>query len=479
MAASRTGKKGDKKMKRAFIFAIAVFVLVACNKENNVIENDYIDASKIVFNIRVSNADATDTKGVKTAWENGDDVYVFFEDNTTQYIKMTYNEGVWSYKDKTNGTSFSGLVLTASGKKLTAVYMPDFVCSAAPTHDGSKWTFGSISGYYQTAVNVSYTVTSTDDVNTLDATINLTAPTNMMQIYVDESDPSSHNEYVMTATHVIPFTFSGISADGTAIHGTTTNGFPLTAYKGTIAGESGYYFWGILEGTGTYDFFFQLVQRNVSKKYAVSSKSKTVNGASITGATAIKLTLVDKGKFVSLGYSGGPLWATGNLKDADDHIADPSEAGDYYMWGDLRAIDPVNYANLNSFSNSAVDIQGTEEDTAKKVSGNANWKMPTKEQFEALKDSNNTLFEKSYWTDSHTSFMGYLLTSKLNGIVLGLPFAGWCYNGNVSLSGSSGDLWSSTPSTSDGAYYLEFDPYYYKMDSWGRSNGVPVRPIID
>ena len=30
------------------------------------------------------------------------------------------------------GTTFSGLTLTASGKKLSAVYMPDFVCSAAP-----------------------------------------------------------------------------------------------------------------------------------------------------------------------------------------------------------------------------------------------------------------------------------------------------------------------------------------------------------
>ncbi len=37
----------------------------------------------------------------------------------------------------------------------------------------------------------------------------------------------------------------------------------MTAYHGTLGGQTGYYFWGILDsGAGTYDFDFQLVERN-------------------------------------------------------------------------------------------------------------------------------------------------------------------------------------------------------------------------
>ena len=83
---------------------------------------------------------------MKTAWETGDDVYVFFEGNTTQYVKMTYDGTSWSYKDKDGGTTFEGLVLAATGKKLTAVYMPDFVVgNATPTleyDDWYGWDFG-------------------------------------------------------------------------------------------------------------------------------------------------------------------------------------------------------------------------------------------------------------------------------------------------------------------------------------------------
>ena len=76
-------------MKKTLLFAVAVLALAACSKESLEKEEGIIDASKLVFNIDVQNANAT--KGVKTVWEDGDDVYVFFEDNTTQYVKMTYD----------------------------------------------------------------------------------------------------------------------------------------------------------------------------------------------------------------------------------------------------------------------------------------------------------------------------------------------------------------------------------------------------
>ena len=127
-------------MKKTLLFAAAVLALAACSKESPVKEEGAIDASKIVFDIKVENADAT--KAVKIEWEDGDVVYAFFEDNTTQYVKMTYNGSSWTYKDKDGGATFTDLTLAESGKKVSAVYFPGFVCSAAPTWRSGKWTFG-------------------------------------------------------------------------------------------------------------------------------------------------------------------------------------------------------------------------------------------------------------------------------------------------------------------------------------------------
>lgn len=327
----------ERKMKKTFLFAAATLVaLAACTKESPVPvkEEGAIDASKLVFNIDAQNGDAT--KGVKTAWENGDDVYVFFEDNTTQYVKMTFNGTDWTYADKDGGTTFTGLTLAASGKKVCAVYFPDFVLGTTSFfHDGSAWTIdGAWNGYFQRTDGVEYSVTTTSDVTTLNATLTLTAPNNLAQIFIPDSEapaPASGNEYVLTATHFIQCSFGYAYAGGDVVWSNGSNGHPLTAYHGTLGGETGYYFWGLLDsGADTYDFDFQLVERNIEKEYAISSRSKSVTGKTVPGSFAAKLTgLTDNGNFVDLGF-GNILWATGNLIETSPYLADPLAAGDYY-----------------------------------------------------------------------------------------------------------------------------------------------------
>lgn len=468
-------------MKKTLLFAAAVLALAACSKESPVKEDGAIDASKIVFNIDVQNAEAQATKGIKTAWEAGDDVYVFFEDNTAKYVKMTYDGSAWTYNVLGDGD----LSLAASGKKLSAVYMPDFVCSAAPTYDSgnSRWTFGSVGGYYQKAEAVSYTVTPAEGVNTLSATISLTAPANIMQFYVPKdavTAPEAGNEYVLTATHVFNYTFNGIVPGGAASQGNISKGFPMTANYGTIDGDEGYYFWGILESTGTYTYDFQLVKRNAEKKYAISSYSASkAPGVEISSAAFKLSTLTNNGNFVSLGYAGGPLWATGNLTSATPYIANPLEAGDYYMWGDVTAYDPANYSTVNHYSTSATDIQGTDEDTAKMVSGNSNWKMPTNAQFDALIYASNT---ETVWKDDWTTLGGKnggrLITSNVNGISLFIAAAGNYFKGSFyDDAGFYGDYWSSTPFNSERVSYLRFTTGYIDVSFTFPYIGCSVRPV--
>ena len=482
-------------MKKMIIILSTLVALAACNKETPILES-VIDPSQVVFNINVENANAT--KGIKTAWENGDVVYAFFEGNSTQYVKMTRDGSSWSYKDKDGGTTFSGLTLSSSGKKVSAVYFPGFVCSSAPAFDEDKWKFSGVQGYFQYTNGVSYTVKSTSDVTTLEATIRLTAPDNIMQVYIPSSEAGtlgSGNEFVLTATHIHPFTFSGVVPGGDASWEKGSRDFPQTAYSGTIAKDAGYYFWGILGSPGLYAFDFQLVEQNAEKKYAISSKSKHAAPGIEISRAAIKLTgLTDNGKFVSLGYGGGPLWATGNLKD-DGTIADPLLAGDYYKWCYTTPYDVTGetdpYAN---YYEDGYDKEYDKEKDPAYVKSSHAWSMPTKDQLEALYDVQNTnakTYSESWkggWTNLGTAKGGMLIKSKVNGISLFLPAAGlYQYIGTVSLYsvGENGYYWSTAGYGSDSAFFLEFyyslefDTFFIGTDysPLNRAWGASVRPV--
>lgn len=472
-------------MKKTMIILSALLALVACNKEMPQNEGA-IDPSKVVFNINVQTADDAATKGVKTGWVSGDVVYVFFEDNTTQYVKMTYSGSAWSYSDKDGGNSYTGLTLTDSGKKLSAVYMPSFVIGEATPSYTDKWTIGTtLGGYILKAETVAYSVYSrAGNIATLEATLSMTAPANMMQIYINESElvgDDVDNEYVLNMTNVKPFTFDGIVPGGAATITTGTANFPLPGYYGTLGSESGYYFWGVLNKTDakarTYNF--QVVKQNAEKKYAISSKSKTVN-AKITGPKAIKLTsLTNNGNFVCMGYNkgGGPLWATGNLND-DGSIADPLEAGDYYKWGYTTPYDVAG--SPDAWNNYKADALFEDTAAAKIINGC----MPTSVQIDSLRGRHgDTVREwKSDWTSLGDTKGGYLFTSKSNGISLFFAAAGLYTDGELKLVGDIGFYWSSTPKPIEDpedprAYRLHFSDHELWTSSGKRPCGFPVRPV--
>lgn len=487
-------------MKKTLLFAAAVLALAACTKETPVKEEGIIDASKLVFDIEVLNGN--DTKGVKKGWENGDVVYVFFEDETKQYLGMKFNGTSWSYfrRGKTWDVVDNQFVdrkinLSASGKKLSAVYFPGLMINRIAYEDGA-WRFGDISvmdGYYQMASGVEYTVTSTDDVNTLHATVTLSAPENIVQIFVPESEAPKLGDdyaYILTATHLSPSNPPCALPDGTVTWSKGNEGFPLSGYYGTLGGETGHYFWGILDGgAGTYDFDFQLVKcdkviyvdknkKNRADKYPLSSKSKRVTGKTVGGSFAAELSgLTDNGNFVSLGYEGGPLWATGNLDKTNGKIAGPFEIGEYFMYGKTTP-----YNNSDSQYGGSEDPLSADADAAHSV--NTSWRIPTKSQFEAF--IGNTSVEwidsegKSTWPETE----GGRFTSKKNGISLFFPAAGYYHPGKAeaSLVGTRlwGLYWSSTPNGSGEAYYSSFaysSSGQLSMAKGGRRDGNPVRPV--
>lgn len=99
--------------------------------------------------------------------------------------------------------------------------------------------------------------------------------------------------------------------------------------------------------------------------------------------------------------------------------------------------------------------------------------LPTMEQWEELKAECQWK-----WTTVNTD-KGYTVTGP-NGNSIFLPAAGFRYcDGGTSNVGSNGSYWSSTPSSSVGAWGLDFYSSSVYMGSYSRCYGFSVRLVQD
>ena len=131
-------------------------------------------------------------------------------------------------------------------------------------------------------------------------------------------------------------------------------------------------------------------------------------------------------------------------------ILDPA----YYDYACGTQYDPlVNYAN----NPDQYPLAGSDYDIAY-VSNKGKWRMPTKSDWEELRDTDNCEWE---WQDNYNGEKGYKVTSKKTGKSIFLPAAGSHQEQYGILNiGSYGFYWSSTPnatSRTDSAWYLEFN----------------------
>ena len=233
-------------MKKIMYFAMALLALAACTQED-LVNEPFIDASKLAFSIKVNRADAFATKGVKTDWEATDVVYLFFEDNTTNYVKMVFDGYTWKCTDKDGGSDYTGLNLSASGKKLTAVHLP--YNTAEPTYSSSEseWIFNQTWAFFlKDDTGVEYTVDTGSIPATLSATINLSPLPGQVQFFCPTLIPVD-DRYVLTESHVAPCTLSGVAPGGAVHTQIKAEGFPMPGIMTIVDGDAGFYFYGILQ----------------------------------------------------------------------------------------------------------------------------------------------------------------------------------------------------------------------------------------
>ncbi len=446
-------------MKKTMIVLSAVLALVACNKVAPETENNgTIDASKLVFDITITNADAT--KAVKDGWKTGDKVYLFFEGNRDAYVTMTYESDSWGGPTATGTGSLS---LSATGKHVTAVYLP--FNTADPTYDDDDcvWKFDEKVAYYMTAEAQDYTVTTdpSTDLSTLSATLEMNNNAGFVQILVEDASPVE-GKYVMYAPGLIPTWCGSIAPGGSVTPGKKAAGLPIEPV--IVTGE-GYYFYGTVSSS-IFEPTFYIVEQDPTYKYAIGTHVKMApSGKSLAAKAAVKFTslpyLTDLERWVDLGLS--VKWATGNLSGSptvNGYINHPTYSGDYYSWRRLEEI-PSPFYNISD--------DGT--DTAFQLLG-GNWRMPTKDEFIELCGASG---ENAKWISSPAG----IVVRGANGLAVFFPAAGNQLNGSQGAQGNCGGYWSSDEYGDDHAYYLFFDldGNVYPDSVTPRYFGYSVRPV--
>ena len=197
------------------------------------------------------------------AWTEQDVVYVFFEGDAVNYVRMTRTDSGWSYEQK------PGKVRLESGKRLTAIYLP--FNTDEPVYDGG-WKFQQHFAYYLCAEAVAYTIETDPRTGTRSVNVSTTlrAPDAIVQFLIPDETPVN-GKYTLAEASVTPTSCGTITPGGAVSRVDLRQGDPMPAMA--VNGE-GYYFFGILDPAkrGTpQDYHFSLVELDPSTGASVAT----------------------------------------------------------------------------------------------------------------------------------------------------------------------------------------------------------------
>ncbi len=352
-------------MKKTFVIMLAALTaLVSCNKEIIDTPADDNNATPITFQLTASHPEGEGTKAVKSAWEAGDVIYVFFQEFAApKYLKLSYDGSAWAYTQM-NGTTEEALGLSNGQEvNMRAVYLP-FGSDLSVDADGGKFVFSELQETYYLTATLSCMVA--DD--TVKGNFEMKVPDGYVQFFVKlPAQVKTHKAYAaveLRERQLTPQGIAAINADGSIAHTPIIHGAPLKAYLYGSGEEEGYLFSGILDAdarNAAKDYHFTLhVNINVpmppvkmdlyyGKTYEGNTLYKDVNvrralllpSNLLASWTAMEYKPIDLGFDIDLG--GGEkrriYWASRNLGASSDSPAEDTDAarqatwGDYYAWG--------------------------------------------------------------------------------------------------------------------------------------------------
>lgn len=172
-------------------------------------------------------------------------------------------------------------------------------------------------------------------------------------------------------------------------------------------------------------------------------------------------------EYVDLGLS--VKWATLNVG-----AEKPSDYGDYFAWGEVDTKSEYTEDNGLTRGKHFSDISGDSQFDAARAIWGGTWRLPTKEEFEELKDKC-----KIYWTTQNNR-KGYKVTGP-NGNSIFFPVPGYIVGKDFDEVEDEGLYWSSTPYKDDwgDAYGLGIMHGHFEVGWDDRDFGYSIRAVTD
>ena len=491
-----TEKIGKRRMimKKQLLIISAFLALVGCSKEIEVSLSDeqatieeQVQEIKVNLTINRSDGFAGTKATIKTAWVNGDVIFIFFKGiDAPKYLEMRYDGMGWTPTAK-NALSASDLS-NAADKKMTAIFLP-YGSSATVASDGDNFVFSDLTycGYFLQSERVSYTYDS-ELVGSLD--LSAPSPNNDGDKYIhfDITGYNDGHSYSLSQDYVKPITFTSVSADGVVSHGEGAIGQSIIGY---LDGENSIVsFSGLLDASVmgvSVDYRFSIDDVSASIMHTRDVGNKTISDSKFIGIGDISNPSVwTSAEYIDLGLS--VKWAKCNLG-----ASSPEQAGDYFAWGETETKNDYSWATYkwcNGTENSLtkyntdpnrgsvdgkVDLD-PEDDVAHVVLG-GDWRLPTEADITELLDNKNC----SWLFTTLNGVYGFVVTSIIKGYTdrsIFLPAAGYRLNTNYDSS-VCGLYWSSTSRSdySSKSWDLFFRQYGYYKDAFARYYGLPIRPV--
>ena len=508
---------GGIDMKKLVSFAtIAAFALLAaCNKQSiDIVTPEDTVPVQISFNLSATHPDGSLTKAVKTGWESGDVIFVFFSGVAApKYLKMSFDGTSWTTTEM-NGASAGSLGFSnGDSGTMRAIYLP-FGSTATVSADGGAFKFSTTYYSYYLTATLPYTVSA----GSISGTFDMQIPTGYVQFFIDKADADPSDVIELRNKNLTPQGIASVASDGTITHTASATGAPLPGYvydkEVKAGGESkGYLFSGILaEGARNIstDYNFTLVAGGWDGSYYKKSYTGKTFYRGDSDGRAIKLpaiaswTPITEYKPIDLGIDVGGkrvYWADRNLGASSE-----SGAGDYYAWGettpyytgDPQANPPAwksgkeaGYvlASYSLYSSGYTKYISTTEletlelaDDAANVLLGGDWRIPTlSEAMDGLKNQGN-------WVDEGVDGVsrGFRITSKRAGYSssIFIPWQG--YRSGTTINevyvNGGGTLWLSTRWSSYVQYAHCLDFGLGGVDQggdWRGDRGRAIRPVTD
>lgn len=181
--------------------------------------------------------------------------------------------------------------------------------------------------------------------------------------------------------------------------------------------------------------------------------------------------------FVDLGLPSGTKWANISLGTIT-----PYQNGDYYAWGETATKNTYDEDNYRWYTHSTyfepdrlLDIQATDADVAS-VNWGGVWMTPNTEDLQEL------VANCSFKASTMNGMKGYTITSNLNDKSIFMPQSGFInsaisnYTSHGYMASSSlPGIISSTSTQGRADYSTHLDNT--TVNDWGRTDGIPVRPV--